>query len=287
MARRRRKSDFERWVELFAKLPWTLCLALAPIAYVGFAALVDWPIPQATSAAEISDVFIAQLIRTAGLFGQYIAPTILLLAALMSLLGKRRRRQLLASARAVEDAAPILQMRWLQFEQCIHGWFEEQGYRVAATPAGPDGGIDLILKRDGERFFVQCKHWRASRIGVAVVRELYGVMVAEGATGGFVVGVGEFTSAAREFATGRNIELVDASRAIAERDAIAARSAANTSTLAPQPAPVCPRCQAPMVERIARKGANAGQAFHGCSRFPACRATLAIDPAPGKFSQAI
>ena len=86
-------------------------------------------------------------------------------------------------------------MRWhtsrrQALQQCIHAWFEEQGYRVAATPAGPDGGIDLILKRDGERFFVQCKHWRASRIGVAVVRELYGVMVAEGATGGFVVGVG-------------------------------------------------------------------------------------------------
>ena len=134
MARRRRKSDFERWVELFAKLPWTLCLALAPIAYVGFAALLDWPMPQATSAAEISDVFIAQLIRTAGLFGQYIAPTILLLAALMSLLGKRRRRQLLASARAAEDPAPILQMRW-QVRACRR----EIGHRIGDQAAARQG----------------------------------------------------------------------------------------------------------------------------------------------------
>ncbi|WP_293624555.1 restriction endonuclease [Salinisphaera sp.] len=284
MARRRRKSNFEVWVELFAKLPWAVCLALAPIAYLGFAALVDWPMPQATNPAQISDVFIAQLIRTAGLFGQYIGPTILCLAALMSFLGKRRRRKLLATARAAEGAGPILQMGWQEFEQCVHAWFEEQGYRVAATPAGPDGGIDLILKRDGERLFVQCKHWRASRIGVAVVRELYGVMVAEGATGGFVVGVGDFTSAAQEFANGRNIELVDASRVIALREA---NTAGTPSTSAPPQAPACPRCQAPMVERIARKGTNAGRAFHGCSRFPACRATRAIEHEPRTFSQAV
>ena len=35
--------------------------------------------------------------------------------------------------------------------------------------------------------------------------------------------------------------------------------------------PVCPRCGAKLVLRTAKKGANAGEQFYGCSRFPKCR----------------
>lgn len=45
-------------------------------------------------------------------------------------------------------------------------------------------------------------------LGVATVRELYGVMAAEGAVGGFVVASGTFTDDARSFAEGRSIKLV-------------------------------------------------------------------------------
>lgn len=37
---------------------------------------------------------------------------------------------------------------------------------------------------------------------------------------------------------------------------------------------ICPQCGAPMVKRTARKGANAGRPFYGCSRFPQCRAVI-------------
>jgi restriction system protein len=33
----------------------------------------------------------------------------------------------------------------------------------------------------------------------------------------------------------------------------------------------CPSCGAPMVQRTAKRGANAGQSFWGCSRYPACK----------------
>lgn len=46
-------------------------------------------------------------------------------------------------------------------------------------------------------------------MGVEIVRELYGVMTARGAAGGFVVTSGRFTEQAREFASGRNIERLD------------------------------------------------------------------------------
>ncbi len=36
MARRQRKSDFDRAVEGLARLPWQNCLVLTPIAWFGF-----------------------------------------------------------------------------------------------------------------------------------------------------------------------------------------------------------------------------------------------------------
>jgi four helix bundle suffix protein len=45
---------------------------------------------------------------------------------------------------------------------------------------------------------------------------------------------------------------------------------------APEPAaetPVCPECGKPMRRRTARQGARAGQAFWGCTGYPACRGT--------------
>ena len=41
----------------------------------------------------------------------------------------------------------------------------------------------------------------------------------------------------------------------------------------------CPKCSAAMVLREAKKGANAGEKFWGCSAFPKCRAVLKINPA--------
>ena len=46
---------------------------------------------------------------------------------------------------------------------------------------------------------------------------------------------------------------------------------------APPAAPVCPRCGQPMSLRTARKGPKAGSQFWGCSAYPNCRATLALD----------
>ena len=34
---------------------------------------------------------------------------------------------------------------------------------------------------------------------------------------------------------------------------------------------VCPRCGAELVLRVAKKGANEGKEFYGCSAFPKCK----------------
>lgn len=101
-------------------------------------------------------------------------------------------------------------MSWQAFEMLVGEAYRLQGYAVQETGGGgADGGIDLVLAKDGEKFLVQCKHWKAYRVGVSVVRELYGLMFAKGALGGFVVTSGRFTQEAKDFAAGRNIRLVD------------------------------------------------------------------------------
>ena len=143
----------------------------------------------------------------------------------------------------------------------------------------PDGGVDLIASKGSDRYFVQCKQWKAYKVGVQTVRELYGVMSAQGAAGGFVITAGEFTEEAKKFVGGLNIRLFDGSHLHkmireSEKDMTSSPVAAiPDSSIEPN----CPKCGMPLVKRMAKKGPHAGREFWGCSGFPACRHTSAIN----------
>lgn len=47
-------------------------------------------------------------------------------------------------------------------------------------------------------------------------------------------------------------------------------------TNASEAVPHCPICNALMVKRVARRGAESGSTFWGCSNYPKCRGTRAI-----------
>ena len=51
-----------------------------------------------------------------------------------------------------------------------------------------------------------------------------------------------------------------------------------TSVPASEPVPDCPKCGRPMVRRTARRRANTGSEFWGCSEFPRCRSVVAYEP---------
>ena len=124
--------------------------------------------------------------------GSTIVPILCLAAAVVSV-AKRRRRGSLVAGVAVSKAPEALDgMSWQDFELLVGEAFRLQGYEVTELGgAGPDGGVDLVLRRGREKFLVQCKQWKAFKVGVAVVRELYGAMAAKGAAGGFVRHVGQ------------------------------------------------------------------------------------------------
>ena len=151
---------------------------------------------------------------------------------------------------------------------------------------GADGGIDIKLETDGQVHLVQCKQWKSQKIGVSVVREMFGVMVSEGAASVFVITSGTFTKEAENFAAGKPIELIDGpGLAILIRDIrsiLGKTPAQGTPYLAPglgKTVPVrqasCPRCGSELVMRTARRGKSAGDQFLGCSSYPKCRYTAA------------
>ena len=101
-------------------------------------------------------------------------------------------------------------MDWQQFELLVGQAFRKQGYSVIdGGDVGADGGVDVHLRKDGLKYFVQCKHWKTKKVGVTVLRELYGVIAGAGVEGGFIVTTGSFTNDAKAFAYNKQIELID------------------------------------------------------------------------------
>jgi restriction system protein len=150
---------------------------------------------------------------------------------------------------------------------------------VQATAGGADGWVDLVLERNGEKTYVQCKHWQQRRVDVRPIRELYGVMTAGRAQRGALVITGSFTAAARLEAQGKPISLVDGNDLLSllgsPPDVVAFKATGRTG-VEPAAAPPCPRCGSPMVLRQAKRGERPGTGFWGCARFPACRGTRAM-----------
>lgn len=202
------------------------------------------------------------------------------IAALASYLNARKRRRFLDTRTTLESLAAG---GWRQFEQLVGEAFRRQGYAVEETGlGGPDGGIDLILHKDGRRTLVQCKQWKRQQVGVSVVREMAGLLAHHQAQAVKIVCIGTFTPDAEAFAREKPIELIGGEQLLAMiqslktvEDAPVPINQRTEPTLAtpahpaPDAAP-CPRCGAALVQRINR---STGQRFLGCSNFPKCRGT--------------
>jgi restriction system protein len=99
---------------------------------------------------------------------------------------------------------------WRDFERLVGEAFRHRGFAVTGFGASvSDGGV-LGMAKDGERFLVQCKHWRKPQVDVTAIRELSATIRAVGANGGYVITAGRFTREARELANACKITLIDA-----------------------------------------------------------------------------
>lgn len=281
MARKRKTSPFEDMLDLVSLMPWWAGVAIAAIGYLVLHRIAAPVQVTAVQPGQIGNLITQTVFTSFASIGQYLVPLVGLAGAAMSLVRRKQRTTLVVDVAQAQSANALDGMSWREFEMLVGEAYRLQGYRVTETGGGgADGGIDLALTKSSEKFLVQCKQWKAFKVGVDVVRELYGVMAAKGATGGFVVTSGRFTDDAKSFADGRNVKLVDGPKlfAMIKQAKLSLTDTAQQPARTPQIAqpraaiePICPQCGSGMVKRTARKGGNAGGEFWGCSKFPTCR----------------
>jgi len=91
-----------------------------------------------------------------------------------------------------------------QFEELVADLLSREGYNVTLTKATRDGGKDLFIAENtflgNFLFYVECKKYRPEiPVGVKLVRELYGTVMADKATAGILVTSSYFSKDAKEY----------------------------------------------------------------------------------------
>ena len=272
MARRR-----ESGLDIVKSFPWPVGIALGIVLFLGIRYGIGWYL------ATIPTGMFKQLGPAFSAVSAPLAWTALVacwFAAGFSYLDSRRRKALL-EAQSGRDS--ITAMSWQNFERLVGEAFRRRGYAVEETGlGGADGGIDLILRKDGRKELVQCKQWRSRQVKANVVREMWGLVGHHQTNGVKIVCIGDFTRDAKEFANGKAIELIHGEHLLEMiREVQSAPTRAPSRVMPPMPAkesmpigsaPACPKCGGAMVERINRTNRKP---FWGCASYPKCRGTQA------------
>mgnify|MGYP000536597193 CR=1 FL=1 len=262
--------------DLLTEAPWWVSVVVAAITYVGLTHVL----PNVETGSPIVDMIFKSFPYAGPLFA-----ITFLLAAPFAFFNGRRKRKLLDDQKDIDS---IKALGWKEFEELVAEAYRRQGFRVIENGFGPDGGVDVKLIKNNQTTLVQCKQWRSKNVGVAVIREMFGVMTAESASKVVIICCGVFTRDAESFAEGKPIELIGGTELLSIVKDIQKNSTPNKITpkyepnLEPAPQPQnssnfldneCPNCGNQLVERQAKRGANAGYSFWGCSSFPNCRFT--------------
>jgi restriction system protein len=189
------------------------------------------------------------------------------LGALLSFIGSDKRKRLLKTQTGLDS---LRAMSWREFEMLVGEAFRRQGYAIQETGlGGADGGIDLLLRKDGKTTLVQCKQWKTQRVDVKVVLEMFGLLTHHGAAAVKIVAVGDYTADAQCFAERKPIELIHGGallamvRGVQTPTALKQTIPPTTPFVAakaepPHPAkPVCLKCGTEMVLRSNRQTKSA------------------------------
>ncbi|WP_194756649.1 restriction endonuclease [Aliidiomarina indica] len=194
------------------KLPWWISLFIAALSYIASPFMVD--LLSAPSEEPIRNAISGAWAFVALILFKYALPIAFVFGAMASVVERARAKRVLSRTRnrmndnAFDAPQALADISWRDFERLTAAYFREQGFQVQETDAGPDGGVDLELYKDSKLYLVQCKHWKTQHVPVQKVRELYGIMAAKGAEGGFFVASGNFTTEAKRFALDKNILLI-------------------------------------------------------------------------------
>ena len=272
MARQSCSSDV-RATNFVSHFFWLIGLALVTLA---LAWQRHWTSVQAIAAGP--DVFRSIPLSGAWILMievfQFLLPGAVLVAAVVFLARRRRPQKMLPDEKPGAEPDALERMGREEFYALVAKAFRREGYLVVDRSGTQSSrGVDLELFMGRDRYLVQCRHWRESKVDVGSVRELYLAISTERAVGGFIVTSGKFSDEARVLALGRSIRLVPAEslRTLLVSGSDMTISPAFSRRRDDQVPPACPHCGKAMMPRVAPLGKQSGQVFWGCTSFPACR----------------
>jgi hypothetical protein len=153
----------------------------------------------------------------------------------------------------------LRRLEWRRFEELCTAYFE--ALRLAE-------GADQLSS------IVQCKGWDVYTVGIKPVRELRAAMAAAGVPQGVLVACGTFTSEAKEFSRGENIQLIDGAELLRKIGALApeqGQALLKLATAGDFSTPTCPVCG---IKMTARTSSTEGRKFWGCLNYPRCKRTF-------------
>lgn len=171
----------------------------------------------------------------------------------------------------------LKKLEWRSFEKLTEALFRTMNLRAERLRAGADGGVDLVLRHPQNgtiEGLVQCKAWNTYNVGVKPIRELFGVMHAEGAPQGYFVCTGQYTREAMEWAQYKPLTLINGEHLLEQLNSLpeGTRHSLIAEILSSDyTTPTCPSCDKKLLRRTSKHGD-----FWGCSSFPRCRYTMKI-----------
>jgi restriction system protein len=274
----KRARIFQDLLAATSKLPWRTAVGLSILTFLALHLVADLFDPLDAAGDPAAGAINARYaVHVVAFVLQFILPIGFLGGVAVAVLNRVKAIRLLEAA-PDDTPAAVKGIGWREFEQAICEAFRGEGFRVEERGrSGPDAQIDLIATKAKRRVLIQCKHWKAPQVGVALVRELSEIVAARRADGGALVTGGVFTKEARDLAAISRIRLIDG-EAIQQMIGSAPPSPGVPSAPKAQapprpvsaPAPQCPKCGAGMIDRVAKQGKFAGRHFWGCSQFPKC-----------------
>jgi restriction system protein len=154
-----------------------------------------------------------------GLKGITAGPLVMLAPVKPIMELKRDDDRFVESKEVLDHVRPednLAAMEWEDFEHLVRELFEKEfaqtGGEVRVTQTSRDRGVDAIAFDPdpirGGKFVIQAKRYNMV-VPVSAVRDLYGTMIAEGATKGILVTTSYYGRDSREFAKDKPITLID------------------------------------------------------------------------------
>ena len=108
------------------------------------------------------DVIIFRLCPSRLIFGD-MGCALFLIPGVISAFQAFKRGELLKGQTSIST---IRNLSWHGLEELVGEAYRQQGYSVTGNSGwGADGGVDILARKDGETILVQCKQWKARRLG--------------------------------------------------------------------------------------------------------------------------